>query len=176
MSAAAVAVAVDGSPSSRGALQRALELAREQGRPLRGVFVLDSGWADYIGNDWQSSRDSRQGFLDYVRGQLESQSEAARRQFEGIVGTSADARFSVICGDPLEALCELMEREAAAMLVISGDVFQVCGRPSVKRLAKELPRRINQPVVVVVADSAEAPLERGSRAARPAGRSDRLRS
>jgi nucleotide-binding universal stress UspA family protein len=155
MSAAAIAVAVDGSPSSRGALQRALDLAREQGRPLRGVFVLDDGWADYIGNDWQSSRDSRQGFLDYVRGHLEAQAETARRQFDGIAGDFPGASFAVICGDPIEALCDITERETPALLVLAADAFQVCGRPSVKRLAKDLPRRLRRPVVVVAADSAD---------------------
>jgi nucleotide-binding universal stress UspA family protein len=145
----AIAVAVDGSEASRSALDHALRLAREQGRPLAGVFVLDSGWADYIGNDWQSSRDARQGFLDYVRGHLETQAEEARRQFEAAADGFADAQFSVIAGDPLEALCELMAQGEAEMLVASREVFQVCGRPSLKRLAKELPRRIRQPVMIV---------------------------
>jgi nucleotide-binding universal stress UspA family protein len=150
---AAIAVAVDGSPSSCGALQRALELARDQGRPLRGVFVLDDGWADYIGNDWQSSSNSRQGFLDYVRGHLEAQAEAARLQFENAVGDFPDASFAVICGDPLEALCQMMNDQSPALLVLASNVFQVCGRPSAKRLAKDLPLRVRQPVDVVGADN-----------------------
>jgi len=149
MSVNAVAVAVDGSEASRGALEQALRLAREQGRPLAGVFVLDSGWADYIGNDWQSARNARQGFLDYVRGQLENQAEAARRQFEAAAAGFGNAHFSVVTGDPLEALCDLMAEGGAQMLVAGREVFQVCGRPSVKRLAKDLPRRIKQPVVIV---------------------------
>ncbi len=147
--AAAVVVAVDGSEASRSALEQALRLAREQGRPLAGVFVLDSGWADYIGNDWQSARNARQGFLDYVHGHLENQAEEARRQFEAATADFVDARFSIITGDPLEALCELMAQNHAQMLVAGREVFQVCGRPSVKRLAKDLPRRIKQPVVIV---------------------------
>jgi nucleotide-binding universal stress UspA family protein len=147
--AAAVVVAVDGSEASRGALEQALRLAREQGRPLAGVFVIDSGWADYIGNDWQSARNARQGFLDYVRGHLEDQAEAARRQFEAAAAGFGNAHFSVVTGDPLEALCDLMAEGGAQMLVAGREVFQVCGRPSVKRLAKDLPRRIKQPVVIV---------------------------
>jgi len=147
--AAAIVVAVDGSQASHGALEQALRLAREQGRPLAGVFVLDSGWADYIGNDWQSARNARQGFLDYVRGQLENQAEEARRQFEAAAAGFGNAHFSVVTGDPLEALCDLMAEGGAQMLVAGREVFQVCGRPSVKRLAKDLPRRIKQPVVIV---------------------------
>lgn len=153
MSGAAIAVAVDGSPASRGALDHALRLAREQGRPLAGVFVLDSGWADYIGNDWQSSCGARQGFLDYVRGHLEAQAEAARRQFADSVGDLPEAHFSVIAGDPLEALAELMEGGQATLLVAGPEVFQVCGRPSLKRLARDLPRRVKQPVVFVAGDA-----------------------
>jgi nucleotide-binding universal stress UspA family protein len=148
-SAAAIVVAVDGSEASRGALEQALRLAREQGRPLAGVFVLDSGWADFIGNDWQSARNARQGFLDYVRGHLEDQAEAARRQFEVATAGFGDVHFSIVTGDPLESLCALMAQGHAEMLVAGREVFQVCGRPSVKRLAKDLPRRIKQPVVIV---------------------------
>ncbi len=149
MSGNAIAVAVDGSEASRGALEQALRLAREQGRPLAGVFVLDSGWADYIGNDWQSARNARQGFLDYIRGQLESQAEEARRQFEAATDGFAEAHFCIIAGDPLEALCDLMAEGKTEMLVAGREVFQVCGRPSVKRLAKDLPRRIKQQVVII---------------------------
>lgn len=144
-----IAVAVDGSEASAGALAHALRLAGEGGRGLLGVFVLDTGWADYVGNDWQSSRDARQGFLDYVRGHLERQAEAARRQFEAAADAIAGARFSILLGDPLEELCRLMGRGEAETLVAGREVFQVCGRPSLKRLARELPRRVRQPVVIV---------------------------
>jgi nucleotide-binding universal stress UspA family protein len=145
----AIAVAVDGSEASRNALDEALRLAREQGRTLTGVFVLDTGWADYIGNDWQSARGARQGFLDYVRDQLEAQAEVARRQFETASAHLTGAEFSVIAGDPLEALCDLMAQGKAELLIAGRNVFQVCGRPSVKRLARDLPRRLKQRVMIV---------------------------
>jgi nucleotide-binding universal stress UspA family protein len=149
MTDGAIVVAVDGSEASRAALAHALRLAREQHRPLAGIFVFDSGWADYIGNDWQSSRNARQGFLDYVRDHLEIQAGEARRQFEAGADGFDDAHFSVIAGDPLEVLCNLMAEGNAEMLVAGREVFQVCGRPSVKRLAKELPRRVRQAVMIV---------------------------
>ncbi len=148
MSPAPIAVAVDGAEASRTAIEQALRLAREQGRPLTGIFVLDSGWADFIGNDWQSSRNARQGFLDYVLIEQRRQAEAARRQFEAATAGMAGARFEILSGDPLEALCGLMARGDAAALVAGREVFQVCGRPSLKRLAGELRRRIRQPLVI----------------------------
>jgi nucleotide-binding universal stress UspA family protein len=144
-----IAVAVDGSPASQGALEQALRLAHQLERPLAGVFVLDTGWADYIGNDWQSAAGARQGFLDYVRVHLEAQAEEARRQFAAATTELADASFSILAGDPLEALCAMMAKGQVDMLVAGRRVFQVCGRPSVKRLAKELPRRIQQSVMIV---------------------------
>jgi nucleotide-binding universal stress UspA family protein len=149
MSKGLIAVAVDGSEASRGALDYALGLARTEGRPVAGVFVLDTGWADYIGNDWQSAAGARQGFLDYVRGQLETQAEAAREQFAQATSGLSDAGFSVIPGDPLDALVELMATGDADMLVAGREVFQVCGRPSLKSLARDLPKRIRQQVVIV---------------------------
>ncbi len=140
---------MDGSPASEAALRHALSLARERRQPLRGVFVLDTGWADFIGNDWQSAAGARQGFLDYVRRELEAQAEAARRHFSAATADVADASFEVVPGDPLDALVELMSEGSAALLVAGKDVFQVCGRPSVKLLPKELPKRVHQPVVIV---------------------------
>lgn len=145
----AVAVAVDGSEASRGALEHALRLARERNCAMKGIFVLDSGWADFIGNDWQSSRNARQGFLDYVLEQQQRQAEEARRQFESAAAGLPDAHFAVVTGDPCDALCEMMARNEADTLVAGREVFQVCGRPSLKNLARDLPRRIAQPVVIV---------------------------
>lgn len=145
----AVAVAVDGSAASLGALARARELARERACPLRGVFVFDTGWADYIGNDWQSARGARQGFLDYVHGHLERQAAQARSQFAEIAAQLPDASFAVVAGDPLEALCGLMAHNEADTLVAGREVFQVCGRPSLKNLARDLVRRVAQEVVIV---------------------------
>ncbi len=149
MSAAApIAVAVDGSAASRAALDYAATRARREGRGLTGVFVLDAGWADYIGNDWQSSRNARQGFLDYVLAEQEAQAQAARAQFEAGTAGLANARFAVLAGDPLDELCGLMERGEATLLVAGRDVFQVCGRPSLKRLARDLRRRVGQALVI----------------------------
>jgi nucleotide-binding universal stress UspA family protein len=138
-----IAVAVDGSPASNASLAEALRLAREQHRPLVGVFVLDTGWADYIGNDWQSAAGARQGFLDYIRSQLEAQAEVARTQFIAATSDYAKAEFRVIPGEPVDTLCELVEHGDADVLLAGREVFQVCGRPSVKRLSRDLTRRIS---------------------------------
>ncbi|MFN3883829.1 MAG: universal stress protein [Rhodocyclaceae bacterium] len=138
----AIAVAVDGSPASAAALAEAVRLARAGEKPLLGVFVLDTGWADYIGNDWQSAAGARQGFLDYIRSQLEAQAETAREQFAAATRDHAAARFTVIPGEPLEALCDLMAQGEADTLVAGKEVFQICGRPSVKTLARDLARRV----------------------------------
>lgn len=140
--AGTIAVAVDGSPASEAPLAEALRLARDGRRPLLGVFVFDTGWVDYIGNDWQSAAGARQGFLDYIRGQLEAQAEAAREQFVAATRGHAQARFAVIFGEPLETLCDLMARSEAETLVAGRETFQVCGRPSVKTLARDLARRV----------------------------------
>ena len=145
----AIAVAVDGSAASRGALEYALRLARAQDGRLQGIFVLDSGWADFIGNDWQSSRNARQGFIDYVLKHQQQQTEEARAQFAAAAAELPEARFDVVVGDPLEALCDFMARGEADTLVAGREVFQVCGRPSLKRLARDLPKRIAQPVIIV---------------------------
>lgn len=149
MSAGTIAVAVDGSEASAGALASAMRKAQAEDRLLAGIFVLDTGWADYIGNDWQSAAGARQGFLDYIRGQLEAQAEAARRQFSAATAGLEKTAFEVIPGEPLETLCELIEQGRADMLFAGKEVFQVCGRPSVKQLTGELRKRVGSAVMVV---------------------------
>ncbi len=143
-----IAVAVDGSPASTAALSEAVRHAAEERRPLVGVFVLDTGWADFIGNDWQSAAGARQGFLDYVRSQLESQADMARAQFEAAARPLSAARFEVIPGEPLETLVNFLERGEAQWLFLGREAFQVCGRPSSRRLVQDLMRR--SPTVRVV--------------------------
>jgi nucleotide-binding universal stress UspA family protein len=144
-----IAVTVDGTPASDAALQRAVEMAREDGGILTGVFVIDSGWADFIGNDWQSSRNARQGFLDYMLQEQEQQAEAARRQFDAATLEVAGAHFVLLAGDPADTLVRMMAIGSTDVLVTGKHVFQACGRPSVKTLAKTLSRKVRQPVLVL---------------------------
>lgn len=144
-----IAVAVDGSAASAAALAFAIDLAKRERKPLSGVFVIDSGWADFIGNDWQSSRNARQGFLDYVLDELQKQAELARQQFAAATSALPAASFISLTGVPAEALCELMRRDEFSALVLGRSVFQCCGRPSVKRLAKDLGKEVCQPLYVV---------------------------
>lgn len=145
----AIVVAVDGTEASTGALVHARTIAHESGRTLTGVFVIDAGWADFIGNDWQSSRNARQGFLDYVRDDQQRQSEKARMQFTAAFGEASGTRFRIVAGEPVQALAEFVERERAEALVLGRNAFRECGRPSAKRLGTLLARRLHQPVHLV---------------------------
>ena len=145
---ARIAVTVDGTPGCTAALARAVALAGNDGW-LTGVFVLDSGWADFIGNDWQSSRNARQGFLDYVLDGQRRQADAARAQFDAATGGLPKARFAVLVGDPADALVRMMDDDGADALVVGEAVFRECGRPSIATLARTLMRRVRQPVHVI---------------------------
>ncbi len=142
-------VAVDGSEASAAALACAAAQVRCEGRSLTGVFVVDTGWADYIGNDWQSAAGARQGFLDYVRADQERHAAAARRQFEEATAGLADCRFEVLAGDPAECLVARMADSDAAALVLGRETFAVCGRPSVKRLPQTLAAKLGAALQLV---------------------------
>lgn len=144
-----IAVVADGTPASRAALDFAVAMARDKSFRLKGVFVLDTGWADFIGHDWQSSRNTRQGFLDYVRRDQERHAELAGTQFKTATCGFPSAQFVLLVGDPTQALIELMSRGQADTLVLAKDAFKECGRPSTKGLARTLARKVRQPVVVV---------------------------
>jgi len=152
MKAGAVVVAVDGSPASEAALRQAKAKARNEGWSLTGIFALDTGWADHIGNARTQVDDARKGFLDYAGSELELQIEAARAQFAAATEDfTGDTAFEVVPGDPIDTLCEIMacSNRSFSMLVAGREVFQICGRPSVKRLAHELQQCVRQPLVIV---------------------------
>ena len=143
-----IVVAVDGSEVSAAAIEQAVTVARQRQMTLAGVFVIDGNWPDYIGNDWQSSKGARQGFLDYMRAEQEAQAQAAQTQFEEAVGQQvSQAQFTVLAGDPTDILSKLASEPETELLVTSKRVFQVSGRPSLKGLAKTLVKRATQPVL-----------------------------
>jgi len=144
-----IVVAVDGSEASQGALSHAVELARQSNTPLTGFFIIDTQWADYIGNDWQSSKGSRQGFLDYIRKEQEEQAEAARSQFDQATRGMELTSFAVHAGDPTEVMIELASSKDTGILIADRRVFQVSGRPSLKSLAATLARKASRPLLLL---------------------------
>ena len=143
-----IVVAVDGSEASLEALNHAVKLARQSNTPLTGLFIIDSQWADFIGNDWQSAKGARQGFLDYIRKEQEEQAEAARAQFEHATQGMAQASFTIYAGDPTEAMVEHASSEDTGLLVTSRRVFQVSGRPSLRSLAATLAKKASRPILL----------------------------
>lgn len=144
-----IVVAVDGSEVSQEALNQAVEIACQSNAALTGVFVVDAGWPDYIGNDWQSARGARQGFLDHVRAEQEAQAQRAREQFVRTCGTLQSASFELRVGDPVQVLIELANHPTTGLFVLSRRVFQVCGRPSLKSLGKRLADKARRPVLML---------------------------
>jgi nucleotide-binding universal stress UspA family protein len=143
-----IVVAVDGSGASQDALNHAVDLARQRNTPLAGIFIIDTQWADFIGNDWQSAKGARQGFLDYIRKEQEEQAEAARAQFELATRGMGQVSFSVHAGDPTEVLVEQASSGDTGMLVAGRRVFQVSGRPSLKSLAATLAKKASRPLLL----------------------------
>jgi len=144
-----IVVAVDGSPACGEPLHQALDLARRYGAALTGLFVLDNQWADFIGNDWQSAAGARQGFLDQMRREQESQAEQARQQFLAATEGLARAQFRVRVGDPVAVLLEVANAAATDLLVVSRRAFAVAGRPSLRGLATALAKKARQPLLLV---------------------------
>lgn len=143
-----IVVAVDGSVASQEALDHIVEIARQSNASLTGVFVIDSQWVDYIGNDWQSAKASRQTFLDYIRVEQEQQATAARSQFEGATQGLSNAQFSLLAGDPTDVIVGIANDDETDLLALSQRVFQVSGRPSLKSLAARLTKKATRPIMV----------------------------
>jgi len=143
-----IVVAVDGSESSQEALNFAVELAGQSYAALTGVFVIDGGWPDYIGNDWQSSKGARQQFLDYIRIEQEQQSEVARLQFEKAAEIIDKRCFTILAGDPTEVLISKANAIDTDVLVVSQRIFQVSGRPGLRMLGKRLAAKATRPLTL----------------------------
>ncbi len=144
-----IVVAVDGSSASQEALNQAINLARQSHAALTGVFIIDGGWPDYIGNDWQSAKGARQGFLDYIQAEQEQQAQTAREQFENAVNGMPDVKFSLEAGDPTEIIVKMACQPSTDLLVLSRRVFQVSGRPSLKLLGEKLAKTATQPFMLM---------------------------
>jgi len=123
-------------------------MARLSKSALAGFFVLDSQWPDFIGNDWQSARGSRQGFLDYIREEQEQQAETARRQFEAAARGIENSGFSILAGDPTEVLITKANAADTGLLIVGQRIFQVSGRPSLRSLGRRLIAKATRPVML----------------------------
>lgn len=144
-----IVAVVDGSAVSQPVIDKAAALAGRFDCELAGIFVVDGGWPDYIGNDWQSSTGARQGFLDHVRREQEEQGEKARTQFTGATAGLQRSHFEIVGGDPISTLVALATNPATGLLIVSRRVFQVSGRPSLKTLAKTLAAKSTQPLLLM---------------------------
>lgn len=143
-----IVVAVDGSDASQEALDFAVELARHSASALTGLFIIDGGWPDYIGNDWQSTKSARQEFLNYILQEQEQQADTARQQFASAADGIAASSFSIRAGDPIEMLIAVANSADTSMLVVGQRIFQVSGRPSLRSLSKRLVAKATQPVTL----------------------------
>ncbi|WP_295392290.1 universal stress protein [uncultured Thiodictyon sp.] len=144
-----ILVALDGSPACAAALGHACWLARQGDSTLTGLFVIDTGWADFIGNDWQSSSNARQGFLDHIGREQDAQAQAARSQFAEAAAGLGDARFELAAGDPVRVLLARLNDPGTDLCIFARRTFQVSGRPSLKSAARALARHATRPLLLL---------------------------
>jgi nucleotide-binding universal stress UspA family protein len=143
-----VAVVVDGSPASEAPLRFAIGVAVKQNCPATGIFVRDTGWVDFIGHDWQSSRNARQGFLNHIFEEQEETARQARAQFLKEARGGALFDFRILNGEPASTLIALTQSGSFDLLVLSRRALQICGRPSLRQLPGKLLKSAEKPVLL----------------------------
>lgn len=80
--------------SSQKAIDEAVRLAKERGAGLTALFVLDATWSEYIGHDFLSGSNARDGFLNYVSDNENGLAEKTIRVFrERAQGVSCDVKM-----------------------------------------------------------------------------------
>jgi nucleotide-binding universal stress UspA family protein len=67
--------------SSQKAIDEAVRLAKERGAGLTALFVLDSTWSEYIGHDFLSGSNAREGFLNYISDNENALAEKTVQEF-----------------------------------------------------------------------------------------------
>jgi nucleotide-binding universal stress UspA family protein len=143
-----IQVAVDGCEASQAALDQAVWLARQGAATLTGFYILDTGWSDFIGNDWQSSGAARRGFLEHVGREQQGQSDAAQAQFAEATQGLPGARFTLLAGDPIRVLLERLNDADTDLLAFGRRTFQVSGRPSLRTAAATLVKQGRRPLLL----------------------------
>jgi nucleotide-binding universal stress UspA family protein len=68
--------------SSHSAVNEAVRLAKERGASLTALFVLDASWSEYIGHDWLSGSNAREGFLNYISDNENALAEKTVQEFK----------------------------------------------------------------------------------------------
>ncbi|MEW5746060.1 MAG: universal stress protein [Nitrospirota bacterium] len=74
-----ILLALDSSPD---AIEEAVRLAKERGASLTALFVLDASWSEYIGHDWLSGSNAREGFLTYISDNENALAEKTVQEFK----------------------------------------------------------------------------------------------
>ncbi len=68
--------------SSQKAIDEAVRLAKERGAHLTALFVLDATWSEYIGHDFLSGSNAREGFLNYISDNENALAEKTVQEFK----------------------------------------------------------------------------------------------
>lgn len=141
-----IIAAIDGEEYSKSPLELALNLAGDKNIELLAIYVMDSGWPDFIGHDWQSSKASRQGFLSYINQAQKEQLEKTQEQFARIKYSLAS--LQIINGEPGKILQKFAQDQENTGICLSKQVFQACGRPGLKKLAADLLKASKIPLFI----------------------------
>ena len=112
-----ILVCLDGEPHTRGAVERAIELARAESAELIGVHVIDE-WLRQFSSEIYAQ--GRKEYLEWVDRCLEDKASEVREAFLALSSSrNVSARFVLRDGDRAAEIAEVID-ELKPDLVITG--------------------------------------------------------
>ena len=114
-----ILVATHGTEGAKKAESYAIELARELGADLHGLYVIHKGWGSLVGIEWLHSSEKRMDFYRYAESELYRMADAALTGFVQRAETRGlNVKSSVRVGDPGDVIAEEAGTLGADIVII----------------------------------------------------------
>jgi nucleotide-binding universal stress UspA family protein len=147
-----ILVATHGTEGAKNAESYAINLAREFGAELHGLYVIHKGWSSLVGIEWLHPSSTRMEFYKYAEAEFIRRAEevldALREHSTGIEITT-----SIRVSEPAEAIAEEARDRGGDLIVIGNGSNRRSEEYKAKVSLKKLVKLAPCPVLVANNDS-----------------------
>jgi nucleotide-binding universal stress UspA family protein len=119
-----ILLVTDGSRSSQLAGGHAIKLALLWKTSLTGLFILDKGWRDLLGDEWIVNSGTRNSFYQWFEGGIKDHAEKVLREFRlqaERLGVPAETQIKA--GHAEKIIAAAVETAPTALLVLPNPFY-----------------------------------------------------